>query len=103
MTDAALDAKNTPTGAVMFPVRVSARGRRNSVDGVVAGALRVRVSAPPMEDRANEELCRFLAERLKIPVSAVRIVRGRHGRLKQVEVRGAALDSVLDLARTTPQ
>jgi uncharacterized protein (TIGR00251 family) len=97
-----LDARSTATGSVTFWVRVSPRARRNAVEGVVDGALRVRLSAPPVEDRANEGLCRLLAERLKIPVSAVRIIRGRHGRLKQVEVRGSALNSVLDLAKTIP-
>jgi uncharacterized protein len=96
------DAKQTKSGTVIFQVRVSPRARRSSVEGVAGGALRVRLAAPPVDDRANQELCRLLAERLNIPQSAVKIVRGRHGRLKQVEVRGSALDSVLDLARVIP-
>ena len=96
----ALDAKRTPGGTVTFWVRVSPRSRENAIVGVVAGALHVRVAAPPAEDRANEALREFLAARLNIPRTAVKIVRGRHGRLKQVEVQGSALDSVFGLSRT---
>ncbi|HVB97935.1 MAG TPA: DUF167 domain-containing protein [Candidatus Dormibacteraeota bacterium] len=96
------EAKRTPAGTVIFSVRVSPRARENSITGVVSGALRIRVAAPPAEDRANEALCEFLAERLNIPQAAVKIIRGRHGRLKQVEVRGPALDAVLGLSRTFP-
>jgi uncharacterized protein len=97
-----LDAKLTPAGTIIFTVRVTPRASRSSVEGVAAGTLRVRLAAPPLDNRANEELCRLLAERLNIPRSAVRIVRGRQGRLKQVEVRGLALDSVLVLAGSIP-
>ena len=100
--DCVLDAKRTPAGTVKFWVRVSPRARENSIVGIVGGALHVRVVAPPAEDRANEALCGFLAERLKIPRAAVKIVRGRHGRLKQVEVQGSALDCVFGLSRTFP-
>ncbi|HVB35048.1 MAG TPA: DUF167 domain-containing protein [Patescibacteria group bacterium] len=100
MTFAMFDAKRTPSGTVTFWVRVSPRARRNAVEGVMAGALRVRLAAPPVEGRANQTLCRFLAECLNIPQSAVKIVRGRQGRLKQVEVRGLVLECVLDLSKT---
>lgn len=99
---AMFDAKQTSAGTVVFRVRVSPRARRSSVEGVFGDALHVRLTAPPVDNRANEELCRLLAERLDIPQSAVKIIRGRHGRLKQVEVRGSALASVLDLARIIP-
>lgn len=92
------DAKRKPSGAVTFRVRVSPRARRNAVAGIVDGALHVRLAAPPVEGRANDELCRFLAACLNIPKTAVKIIHGRQGRLKQVEVQGLALDRVLDLA-----
>jgi uncharacterized protein (TIGR00251 family) len=96
-----LEAKVTREGAVTFVVRVSPRARRDSIEGVAAGALRVRVAAPPLEDRANEALRRLLAERLNIARTAVRIVGGEHSRLKRVEVRGTNLDRVLELAKAS--
>ncbi|HEV2388123.1 MAG TPA: DUF167 domain-containing protein [Candidatus Acidoferrales bacterium] len=94
-----LDAKLTRDGAVRFAVRVAPGARRNALAGVAAGALRVRVAAPAVEGRANDALCRFLADCLNLPPAAVRIVFGERSRLKRVAVRGASLDRVLGLAR----
>lgn len=76
-------------GAVTFAVRVVPRAGRDAVDGEWQGALKVRLAAPPVDNRANEALRKFLAERLKIAPSAVRIVAGEHSRTKRVEVTGA--------------
>ena len=76
--------------AVVFAVRVQPRAGRNEFSGEWGGALKIRLQAPPVEDRANEALCRFLAEILKIPVSAVRILSGEHSRTKRIEIRGVS-------------
>lgn len=95
------DARAGAGGGVSFAVRVTPRGRRDSIEGAAGGALRVRVTAPPVDDKANEALRRLLAERLNIPRSAVRIVAGEHSRLKRVEVQGADLAQVLQLAASS--
>jgi uncharacterized protein (TIGR00251 family) len=64
-------------GAVVFQVRVQPRASRDEITGVVDGALKVRLRAPALEDRANAALCEYLAELLKTPKSAVRILSGR--------------------------
>lgn len=74
--------------SVVFTVRVQPRASRNEITGEWEGSLKIRLQAPPVEDRANEDLCRFLAEVLKIPVSAVRILSGERSRSKRVEIRG---------------
>jgi uncharacterized protein (TIGR00251 family) len=51
-------------------------------------ALRVRLAAPPVDGAANEALTRFLAERLRVPRSAVRLVSGETSRTKLVDVDG---------------
>jgi uncharacterized protein (TIGR00251 family) len=56
-------------------------------------ALKVRLTAPPVDGAANDALVRFLAERLGVPRSAVSLVSGTGGRLKVVEVAGVALES----------
>ena len=58
------------------------------------GALKVRLQAPALEDRANEALCEFLAEILKRPKSAVRILAGDRSRTKRVEVFGVTAAQV---------
>jgi uncharacterized protein (TIGR00251 family) len=75
-------------GAVTFQVRVQPRASRNEIAGVIAGALKVRLQAPAVEDRANEALCEYLAALLKTPKSAVRILGGDRSRTKRIEIRG---------------
>jgi uncharacterized protein (TIGR00251 family) len=84
-------------GAVIFSVRVQPRASKDEVAGVMDGALKVRLQAPALEDRANEALCEYLAEILKTPKAAVRILSGHHSRSKRVEVRGVTEQDVLAL------
>ena len=62
-----LDEKD---GGVIFRVRVLPNARREGIEGEWEGALRVRVSAPPMDDRANDAVVQLLAARLKRPRTA---------------------------------
>jgi uncharacterized protein (TIGR00251 family) len=87
----------TREGAVIFSVRAQPRASKDEVAGVMDGALKVRLRAPALEDRANEALCEFLAELLKRPKSAVRILSGHHSRSKRVEVVGVTEGEVLAL------
>jgi len=82
---------------VILAVRVQPRASKDEIAGVMGGALKVRLRAPALEDRANEALCEFLAELLKTPKAAVRILSGHHTRSKRVEVRGVTLQQVLGL------
>lgn len=89
------------TGVVTFTVRVQPRASRDAIEGESQGALKVRLTAPPLEDRANEACRRILAEHLNIPVSAVRILSGERSRTKRVEVRGVTADQVRRLAKAS--
>ena len=64
---------------------------------VTGGALKVRVRAPALEGRANDALREYLAELLKTPKAAVRILSGQHSRSKRVEVRGVTELQILAL------
>jgi uncharacterized protein (TIGR00251 family) len=81
-------------GSVSFAVRVQPRASKNEVAGLMDGALKIRLQAPAVEDRANEALCKFLAEILKRPKSAVRILAGDRSRTKRVEVFGVTAAQV---------
>jgi uncharacterized protein (TIGR00251 family) len=87
----------TREGSVILAVRVQPRASKDEITGVMGGALKVRLRAPALEDRANEALCEFLAELLKTPKAAVRILSGHHSRNKRVEVRGVTREQVLGL------
>jgi uncharacterized protein (TIGR00251 family) len=86
-------------GAVVFSVRVQPRASRNAIEGEWQDALKIRLTAPPVDDKANAALCAFLAEQLNIPRSAVRILAGERSRNKRVEVRGVTAEQILNLAK----
>jgi uncharacterized protein (TIGR00251 family) len=69
-------------------IRVQPRAKRTEVAGERAGAVVIRVSAPPVDGKANEAVRRLVAERAGVPKSAVRIVRGEGARDKQIRVDG---------------
>lgn len=75
-------------GAVSFAVRVQPRASRDEIVGEYQDRLKIRLTAPPLDDCANQALCKLLASRLKVPLTAVRIVSGERSRNKRVEIRG---------------
>jgi uncharacterized protein (TIGR00251 family) len=87
----------TQAGGVILAVRVQPRASKTEISGTMDGALKVRLQAPALEDRANEALCEFLAHLLKTPKSAVRILSGHRSRNKRVEIRGVTQQQVLAL------
>ena len=87
-------------GTVSFPVRVQPRASRDEVAGVIEGAMKIRLCAPAIENRANEALVEFLAALLKTSKSAVRIRSGEQSRTKRVEIFGVTQQQIESLLRT---
>ncbi|MBZ5642012.1 MAG: DUF167 domain-containing protein [Acidobacteriia bacterium] len=85
-------------GVVTFAVRVQPRASRNEIAGEYQDALKIRLTSPPVDDRANEALRKLLASRLKVPLAAVRIAAGEHSRTKRVEIRGVTPEMIRALA-----
>ena len=85
-------------GVLSFAIRVQPRASRDEIGGVWQGGLKIRLTAPPVDDRANDALRRLLTARLKVPLSAVRITAGERSRTKRVEVRGVTAGAVRALA-----
>ena len=82
-------------------VRVQARARRDEIVGERGGSLLVRVTAPPVEGKANAAVCKLLAKRLGLAPGKVAVVRGASSRDKVVEIDGieaAELRRRLDVA-----
>ena len=84
-------------GTITLTVRVQPRASKDEITGAMEGALKVRLCAPAVENRANEALIEFLAGLLKTAKSAVRIQSGEHSRIKRVEIRGVSKQQVLSL------
>ena len=69
-------------------MRLQPRARRDEVVGERAGAVVIRVSAPPVDGRANDALCRLIAKAAGVAPSSVSVVRGHGARDKVVRVEG---------------
>ena len=81
-------------------IHVVPRARRTEVAGNHGDAVRIRVAAPPVDGAANEELVRFLAERLGVARAAVQLKAGAGAKRKIVEVAGRSSDEVRRLLLT---
>ena len=85
--------ESTPEG-VVITVRVIPRAGRSGVAGTRAGALLVRLNAPPVEGAANDELVEVIADALGVARRAVTIIAGERSRTKRVRIAGVAADHV---------
>jgi uncharacterized protein (TIGR00251 family) len=90
-------SENQTSDTIVFRVSVQPRARGDEITGEMGGALKVRLRAPAVEDRANEALVEFLAGLLKTPRSAVRILSGERSRTKRIEIRGVTRQQILAL------
>ena len=77
-------------------VRVTPRASRDELAGERQGALYVRLTAPPVEGRANDALRKLLARWLGVPRSRVKIAAGKRARTKTVHIAGLTAAEVLD-------
>ncbi len=84
---------DTPDGAT-FAIKVHPRARKNAITGELGGALKLSLTAPPVEGRANEACIEFLANLLKVPRSSVTIASGQSSRRKVIRVSGVSADEV---------
>jgi uncharacterized protein (TIGR00251 family) len=83
-----------------FRVRVQPRSGRDEIAGLHGDALKVRLSVPPIEGKANQALTKFLAKELHVSPSAVEILAGHTSRQKRVRVSGVPGDAVRALLKT---
>lgn len=83
---------------VRFAVRVQPRASRSEIVGLHGDAMKIRLSAPPVDGAANEALVELIAEMLGVGRRAVHIVSGETSRSKVVEVEGVTAAAVLRLA-----
>ena len=90
-------SEDTVRSTVTFSVRVQPRASKDEIAGIMDGAMKVRLRAPALENRANEALVEFLADLLKTSKSAVRIQSGAQSRIKRVEIRGVTRQQILNL------
>lgn len=99
MPETELQVRETAEG-LLVRLHVQPRARRCEIAGVFNGALKIKVTAPPVDDAANHAVIEFFAGLLKIPKSACRILAGEKSRDKTLQIRGVSIQNFLQ--RVTP-
>jgi hypothetical protein len=82
------------SAGVSFAVKVHPRAHKNAITGVVGDALKLSLTAPPIEGRANDACIEFFANLLKVPRSSVTIASGQTSRRKVIRVAGLSAEEV---------
>jgi len=90
-----ISIRDTAAGAT-FTIKVQPRARRNAVTGEAGDALKIALTAPPVEGKANDACVTFLAEFLDVSRSSITIAAGETSRNKLIRVRGLTAAQVAE-------
>lgn len=85
--------RDTPAG-LTFAVKVHPRARKNAITGEVGDALKLALTAPPVDGRANQACIEFFANLLDVPRSSITIASGEASRNKIIRVTGRSADEI---------
>jgi uncharacterized protein (TIGR00251 family) len=96
-----LKLTESPEG-VIFKVHVQPRATRNEICGIHGEELKLRLTAPPVEEAANKLCMEFIAKLLQVAKSRVTITSGAKSRHKTVKVAGINGDMLLSLLKISP-
>lgn len=86
-------AQNAPDGCTLA-VRVHPGAKKNDVTGLHAGAVKILLTTPPVDGRANEALIEFIADLLRIPRSRIALLSGTTSRMKVLRITGKSAAEV---------
>ena len=93
MDDAALQVIETRHG-LKFRLRVQPRARRSEISGAHNGALKIKVTAPPVDDAANRAVIEYLAGRLGVSKSGISILSGARSKEKVLLIKNISLEDL---------
>jgi uncharacterized protein (TIGR00251 family) len=88
-----IELKESP-GGTTFAVRVRPRAKKNAITGDAGDALKLALTAPPVDGKANEACIEFFAKLLNLPRSSVTIAAGQTSRNKVIRVTGLSAEEV---------
>lgn len=80
--------------AVSLRVHLQPKASREGILGEADGILKLRVTAPAVDGRANEACLRLLASALDLPISRMQITSGQHSRVKTIQIAAASAEAV---------
>jgi uncharacterized protein len=89
-----MTAIHNPPKSTTIAVKVHPRARKNAITGKVGDALKLSLTAPPVEGKANQACIDFLAKVLNLPRSSITIAAGQASRNKLIRVAGLSAEEV---------
>lgn len=75
-----------PAPSTVLRIKVIPRSSCNQLAGIENGMVKIKLTAPPVDGKANKALCSFLADLFGKPQKAVTILNGKKGRLKTIQI-----------------
>ncbi len=87
----------TSNNGVVLKIKAVPNSSKNEICGVLDDALKVKIKAPAVENKANEELVKFFAKLLKIPKSSVVLKSGASSKIKSLYIEGCTIDKIKDV------
>jgi uncharacterized protein (TIGR00251 family) len=88
------DCIQASSEGIVLRVLVQPRSSRSELAGIQQGALKLRLTAPPVEGAANEECLRVLAKLLEVPPSRLRLIKGHKSRRKAILIMAGDVESI---------
>jgi len=83
-----LEWLNEKANGLNVRLRIIPRASKNEIQGVHDGALKVRLTSPPIDGKANQALIKFMSKTLSISKTQIELIQGQAGRLKIVRITG---------------
>ena len=88
--------------SILLKIYLQPKSSKNEVVGPYRDGIKVKVTAPPVEGKANDALIRFLAKKFRISPSRIEIIKGLHSREKTLRISATISDELLDSCRKIP-
>ncbi|HWF91148.1 MAG TPA: DUF167 domain-containing protein [Terriglobales bacterium] len=81
-------------GGLTFAVKVHPRAKKNAITGKIGSALKLSLTAPPVDGKANQACIEFFANLLNLPRSSITIASGQNSREKVIRVAGLSAEDL---------
>lgn len=96
-----MNVKKTNSDVVTeIKIHLIPRSSRNQLISCLGDQLKIKITAPPVEGRANQALIAFLAKKLGIAKTRVELVAGETSKQKRIKIRGLVLNEIISLLKT---
>ena len=86
---------------IQFAVTILPRSNKNEITGIYNDTLKIRLTAPPIEGKANHSCIRLLAKFFKVKISQVSIVKGSSSRNKVIQIYSSDMGALIKTLRST--